>query len=326
MPNNRYLMFEEQDFAVETFAAFAAAAQAHAVDTVSEDISEEHGFVYKNTSAKRLARNRKLGPRVSGGEVGVPFYTRGTPTLIYYALGAITTTTEAAGPPENFKHVIVPSTTIPAFRLAVGKDINEHQFVGCAVKSCKIDYTVDDDAIVTLDLLVRKELAPATLQTPTFPDYDIKERSFLGTEVTAKVDGSDVGYVRSLSIEIDNDVVEDNHAFGSRFLPYLRVQGLTITGTITIAFDDIARYNDVLNEAENKFEFIFSTGTLGQIDYRDVHITLPKVSYDSGKLPTDANNEYVLEVNFTAEVDPGVNENGIEIVIHNDEAGAELAL
>ena len=69
MANNRYVMFEEQAWLTETFGAFNTAAAAHAVDQVSEDISEEHGFVYPQTSAKRLARNRLLGPRVSGGEI-----------------------------------------------------------------------------------------------------------------------------------------------------------------------------------------------------------------------------------------------------------------
>jgi len=46
MVNNRYVIFEKQAWATETFAAFAAAAAAHAIDQVSEDISEEHGFVY----------------------------------------------------------------------------------------------------------------------------------------------------------------------------------------------------------------------------------------------------------------------------------------
>jgi len=319
-------MFEEQAFATETFAAFAAAAAAHAVDQVSEDISEEHGFVYTQTSAKRVHRNRLLGPRVSGGEIAVPMYTRGTPTLIYYALGGVVTVSEAAGPPENFKHTISPASSVPSFRLAVGKDLKEHQYVGCAVKSLKIDYSVSEPAMATLDLLVRKELAPATLQTPTFPDYDVKERTFLGTEVTVKVNDVSIGYVRSLSIDISNDLVEDNHSFGSRFLPDLRVQGLEITGTVTIAFSDIARYNDVLNETENKFSFQFSTGVFDSAGYRNCEIILPKISYDSGKLPTDENKEFVLEVNFTAEVDPGVNDNPIQFIFHNDEAAAELAI
>src|SRR3990172_10415019 len=106
MANNRYVMVELQAFTTETFVAFAAAAAAHAVDTASEDISEDHGFVYPITSAKRLARNRLLGPRLSGGEVAIPMYTRGTPTLLYYALGAGATVQEAAGPPANYKHTI----------------------------------------------------------------------------------------------------------------------------------------------------------------------------------------------------------------------------
>jgi len=328
MVNNRYVIFEEQAWAIETFVAFAAAAAAHAVDQVSEDISEEHGFVYTETSARRLARSRLLGPRVTGGEIAVPLYTRGTTTLLYYALGQVTTTEPITLlTPPNFKHVIVPSTTIPSFRMGIGKDLNQHQFVGCAIKSLKLDYTIGDPAMATFDLLVRKELTPpGTLLTPTFPDYDVKERSFLGTEVVAKVDGATVGYVRNFSVDIGNDLVEDNHSFGSRFLPDLRVQGLEITGSVTIAFDDIVRYTDVLDEVEVKLEFLFATGTIGTANYRQMEVILGKISYDSAKLPTDGSNEFILEVNFQAETDPGVDENGIQLVVYNDETAAEFAI
>ncbi len=327
MANNRYVIVEEQAFATETFAAFAAAALAHPIDQVSEDISEEHGFVYVSTSAKRNTRNRMLGPRVSGGEIAVPMYTRGTPTLLYYALGkAVTDEPVTMLTPPNFRHKITMDITVPPFRMGIGKDINEHQYVGCAMKGVKIDYTVGDPAQATFDLLVRKELAPATLLTPTFPDYDIKERSFLGVEVVVEIDDAPVAFVRSLSIDISNDLVDDNHSFGDRFLPDLRVQGFELTGSITMAFSDIARYNDVLNETEKKFEFIFSTGTLGVADYRQMKITLEKLSYDSAKLPTDTNKEFVLEINFTAQVDPAGLGTPIEIEVFNDETGADMAL
>lgn len=328
MANNRYVIVERQAFVTETFAAFGAAALARAVDQVSEDISEEHGFVYTQTSAKRLARNRLLGPRLSGGEIGIPMYTRGTPTLLYYTLGKVTTTEPVTMlTPPNFKHVIIPDTAIPAFRMAIGKDLNQHEFVGCAMRGVKIDYTVGDPAMATFDIMVRKELTPpGILLTPTFPDYDVKERSFLGTEITAKVDGASVTYIRNLSIDISNDLVEDNHSFGSRLLPELRIQSLEVTGTVTMAFDDITRYQDVLDEKEVKLEFLFATGTLGMADYRQVEILLQKVSWDTVKLPTDANNEFVLEANFTAEVDIAVSPDPITITIYNDEVSADFAL
>lgn len=326
MANNRYIVFEKQEFTDEEYAVFPTAALGHVIDQVSEDISEDHGFVYPETSAKRLPRNRLLGPRLSSGDVAVPMYTRGTPTLLYYALGKIVTTEQGNSEPSNFKHVITPDSSIPSFRMGVGKDLNEHKFVGCAVKNLKIDYTLTDPALATFELLVRKELSPpGDLIVPVFPDYDVKERTFLGTEVTTEVDGEAVKYVRSLSIELDNGLSEDTHSFGDRYLQNLRVQTLAITGSMTIAFDSIARYQAVLDEAEAKFEFSFKTGVLGEAGYREINIVLPKVSYNSANLPTDANNEYVLEVEFTAEVDAGESEDkAIVITAYNDETAAEV--
>lgn len=327
MANNRYVMFEEQAFITETFKSpFTDGGEDHAVDQVSEDISEEHGFVYPETSAKRTKRNRLLGPRVSGGEVACPVYTMGVPTLVYYALGnVVTAEVMPAVVPKNYKHTITPGTTVPPFRMAVGKDLNEHQFVGCAMKSLKIDYTVGDAAVATFDLLVRKELAPDTLQTPTFPDYDVVERSFTGVEVICEVNDVPVAYCKNLSIEVSNDLVEDNHCFGDRFLPNLRVQGLEVTGSIEMAFSDIARYTDVLDEVEQKFAFIFSTGTLLSAGYRQFKITLEKMSFDKGSLPTDGNKEYRMSIDFTAEVDPAGADTPIEIEVYNDEISAAFS-
>ena len=324
MANNRYVMFEEQAFPTETFLSpFTAGGEDHAVDQVSEDISEEHGFVYIETSAKRTKRNRLLGPRVSGGEISVPIYTMGLPTLVYYALGSVAHDEPVTMlTPPNFEHKITPGTSIPPFRMAIGKDLKEHQFVGCAMKSLKIDYTVGDAALATFDLLVRKELAPGTLQTPTFPDYDVVERSFTGVEVICEVNDVPVAYCKNLSIEINNDLVEDNHCFGDRFLPNLRVQGLEVTGSIEMAFADIARYTDVLDEVEQKFAFIFSTGTLLAAGYRQFKITLEKMSFDKGSLPTDGNKEYIMQVDFTAEIDPAGLNTPLEIEVYNDESGA----
>lgn len=327
MANNRYVMVERQGFAIEDFNAFSAAAIAHVIDQVSEDISEDHGFKYTNTAGKRAARARMLGPRSLGGEIGVPIYSKGTPSMLYYALGSVTSAAVVnTGTADLMRHTIKPASSVPAFRMGVGKDIKEHQFVGCAVKSAKIDYSIDEPALATFDLLVRKELPPATLQTPVFPDYDTLERAFLGTEVTVDIGGTDVKYVRSLSIDISNGIVEDNFSFGGRELPDLRVQELEVTGSMSIVFNDIDRYNDVLNESKLDAKFVFQKGDpAADADARRVEIQIPNMSLDSANAPTDGNNEYVLDITFTAQAKVGTDNENIVIIIENTETGAQLA-
>jgi hypothetical protein len=303
MAINRYVMFEQQAFATETFAAFAAAAAAHAVDQVSEDINFDHGFVNPVTSAKRAPRNRLLGPITGGGDIGVPMYSLGFPTLAYYALGKIATVVGngANGASTGaFIHTITPGISVPAFRMGIGKDVNEHQFVGCAMKSMKLDYSVDNPSLATFDTLVRKELAPATLQTPTLPDYDVAERPFLGVEVTAEIDDTISTKIRSASIEVNNTLVEDNHTFGDRHLPDLIIQDLEVKGNITMSFTDITDYNSVRNEDEIKLELLYTHDTVLTLPHRQMNITLPRLSLDKVNLPTDGNKEYILNIDFTA--------------------------
>lgn len=328
MANNRYVMFQAQAFNLDTLTAFGASALAHPIDQVSEDISMEHGYNMPITSAKRAARNRLLGPILGGGDIGVPMYSRGFPTLAYYALGKNVT---VVGDGANgaaigaFIHTITPSTSIPTFGMGVGKDIKEHQFVGCAMKSLKMDYTVDNPSLATFDVLTKKELAPATLQTPTFPDYDVAERSFLGVEVIAKIAGVTVGYVRSASIEINNTLVEDNHGFGSRNLPTLVVQDLEVKGNLEMNYDDIQRYLDVHDETEVKLELLFTHDTVQTLPAREVSIELPKVSLDVGKLPTDGNKEYIVNIDWTAEAVNNDDELIIIKIINEEAAAAQIA-
>ena len=325
MANNRYVMFETQSFSDETFAGFGAAALAHAIDQVSEDISMDHGYVMPVTSAKRAARNRWLGPITGGGDVGCPMYSLGFSTLAYYALGKNVT---IVGDGMNgfavgaFQHTITPALTVPAFKMGIGKDLNEHQFVGCAVKSLKMDYSIDNPALATFDMLVRKELTPNTIQTPTFPDYDVAERAFLGTEVKVEIDDVEVAYVRSASIEITNTLVEDNHTFGNRAIPDLVVQDLEVSGSLVLSFTDIARYNDVHDETEIKLELLFNHDTVNTNPRRDIDIVLPKISLETGKLPTDGNKEYLMNIDFKAEAENNDDEL-IKIIIVNEEAAAD---
>lgn len=327
MANNRYVMVQTQDFSLDTLTAFAGAALTHAIDQVSEDISMEHGYHMPVTSAKRAARNRLLGPIVGGGDVSVPMYSKGFPTMAYYALGKNVTIVgdgvngAAIG---SFIHTVTPSSAIPAFAMGVGKDIKEHQFVGCAMKSLKMDYTVDNPSLATFDVLTKKELTPATLQTPAFPDYDVKERSFLGVEVIAKIDDVVVGYVRSASIEINNTVVEDNHGFGSRNLPTLVVQDLEVKGNMVMNYDDIQRYLDVHEEKEVKLELLFTHDTVNTVPHREISIELPKVSLDIGKLPTDGNKEYLVNIDFTAEAVNNDDELIIMKFINEEAAAAQI--
>jgi hypothetical protein len=312
---------ELQDFALDTYGGYGTEALQHVIDQVSEDISENHGFVYPETSAKRLPRARLLGPVVIGGEIGVPFYTKGVPTLLYYGLGDISTVVDT----NTNVHTIVPTTSIPAFRMGVGKDINEHRFVGCAIKSIKIDYTIGEAALVTFDTLVRKELTPGVIATPTFPDYDELERAFLGTEVDVLLGGVANVDIRSFSLEINNKLVEDNHTFGSRFIPALICQNLTITGSLTMSFTSIDEYQDALAEIQKALVLTFTHGVAASSTERKIVITLRQLSFDESKLPTDSNKEYILELNFTAEIDPLVDQDALIIEITNEETAVQVA-
>ncbi len=309
------------DFDSETFSTFGTGSKAHIIDQLSEDMGvDEHGFHFPETSSQRLNRSKLYGPVKVNGEVAVPLYTIGTPTLLHYLLGKTTTTD---GSPNS--HVIENANTVPAFRMAIGKDKKEHRFMGCAMKSCTLDFSLTEPATATFDIFSRKELAPGDLQSfggsgLSFPDYNVKDRSFLATEVGVKIGGEAAGNVRGLSLTVTNNIVEDTHTFGDRYQRQLIVQGLEVTGNITLAYDDIATYNYILNEESKKIELEFDHGT--GATSRSMKVEIPTVAFTSGKLPTDGKNEYILETDFTAE---GTTDGeAIKITVENEETNANL--
>ena len=110
--------------------------------------------------------------------------------------------------------------------------------------------------------------------------------------------------VRSFSLDLDNGLQDNTHSFGDRYLQDLRAQTFTASGNITIAFNDITQYNNVLNESESSLKLSYSQGAANSVERREFNVELPKISYDTVKLPTDANNEYILDLSFTCQTDP----------------------
>lgn len=299
----------------------------HLLDQTSEDIGIDQGFIFPETSAQRVMRNRIPGQIAVTGDVQVPFYSTGTPTLIYYALGAASTT--GSGP---YVHTIKADEP-KIFQMAVGKDRKEHRFAGCVVSSMTIDYDPSETVLTTFSIMARKELTGATLEPGTpFPDYNILERAIGGTEVSTKI-GVKVGsattqasvaanYMESVSIEVDNGFVDDNYVLGSRYIPEAYEQNHTLTGSMEIGYDDYARYKAVVDENQWKVDLDGVTrGSAGTT--RKIQVQLPLVTLNTANLPTEGTDRYILSVDFTGQRE-GASDDLIVVKVTNGENNTSL--
>jgi len=320
MPLARYIKFETQaDFTTETFAAFGA--NSHIIDPVGEDITGDKQFVYPKTAGIRNKRAHVAGKNKFSGTIDAPLYPTHAPSLIYYAMGAVTTNLGTPTTGTN-THIITKANTVPFFRMAIGRDLRQHEYVGGIVNSMSVDYTMDDIITGSFDVMFRKELANAALETSeAFLDFDSAERAFGGAESAVRIDTVADDRIESLSISLENNVADDAYSLGSSFLPAGIIADLDVTGSIDVRFDSIGLYDDFIAETQKQLDL---TGAFGSADLtRSTKFDIPVATLDTNNLPMDGFERFVQTLNFTAE--PDSNSDPLIVTIHNAQVAAAFA-
>ena len=321
MTLSRYIQLQViTPYTNETFAAFGASS--HVVDPVGEDISGDQQYLYPRTTGIRNVRGRIQGPKKWSGSLDCPVYpTHGT-SLIYYALGDATTVTDSPNTDVN-THTITANKnfSIPFFQAGIGRDLNEHRYVGGLVNSFTVDYSPDEILTFSSDVVFRRELTPGALDTgAAFIDFDDVDRAFGGTEVDAQIDAASVTFVESASITVENNVADDAYALGNAHLPAGIIEGLDVSGSFDLRYDALNRYSDFLSGTKRQFTLDATRGAAATL--RRVQFDLPKISYDVNRLPTDNVERYVQTLDFTAE--PDSNSDPIVVLVTNALTNAQL--
>ena len=292
---NRYVMVIKSEGGYDSDAFASSLANAHYLDATSEDIGQDRGFIYPNTSAGRVNRSKLKGPVKVEGDVQFPVYIDGTPSMIYYGLGSCIST-ETGSSTGIFNHVIKQTTVPPHFDMEIGKDLKAHKYKSCVVKTMTFDYDPSETFLASFNVLARKELDSGDLATVTFPDYNIAKRAAAGTEVVTQINDASVNYLESVSIEVDNQFVDDHFALGSRYLPNKYVQGLEVTGNIEAGYNDSARYQEIIDESALKLSLKHTISADNTFE-----IVLNRIALDTGNLPTEGSDRYMIKTDFTSE-------------------------
>ena len=158
------------NFKSETFGSPISATTGHFLDQISEDIGMDRGLIFPETSAQRVMRNRIPGQVAISGDIQVPLYSKGTPTLLYYALGTDTYDDNVRSTAGLHKHVISAAPVPKTFQMAVGKDIKEHRYMGCVVRSFTLDYDPSESVLASFTIMCRIEVAAGNIiANPTLP-------------------------------------------------------------------------------------------------------------------------------------------------------------
>lgn len=315
----RYIQFETQSgFTTETFAAFGV--NSHVIDPVGEDISGDQQYLYPRTAGLRNIRGRIQGPKKFSGPIDTPLYPSHATSLLYYTLGTVTTTVDTPTTNVN-SHVITKADSIPFFRMGVGRQISEHQYVGGIINSFSADYSPDEILTGSFETVIRRELALGTLDTDaSFVDYDTVDAAFGGTEITPSIDSSAVTFIESASITVENNVSDDAFALGNAHLPAGIVAGLMVSGSFDLRYDANTRYTDFLNGTNRQFDLDASRGA--GTSQRQIKLDCPVISYDVNRLPTDNIERYVQTLDWTST--PDSNGDPLIVTVINEQTNAQF--
>ena len=317
----RYTRFETQAAMTTNDSSWSVGSNVHVLDVSGEDISVDNGYIYPATASSRHYKRGIKGPVKITGPIDTPLFPKGAASLLYYTLGANTTTGSSA----PYTHTIKKGDSIPQFSCEVGKDVKAHKFVGGIVNSATIDYAPDDTLNGSFDTVFRKELATSALASVTFPDFDSAERAFAGHECTFKIGAAEGGspststICESFSLSLENNVADDAFALGDRYLPANIVAQFAASGTMDLRYDASSHYDDFLATTEKEIHIVADNG-LSSANNRKLTIKLPRIAYDSNRLPTDNVERFVQAISFTCETNAAGDPIIVEVIIAETEA------
>lgn len=321
---NRYMSFEATVAAYGT-DTFTFTANQHDIDLVSEEISPDRGHVFPITN-QRTPRTRLIGPLAWTGNIETLMYTKHVPSLFYYAMGTAATVADMPTMGVN-THTITPGDSLPPFIMAIGRDLFEHQYVNCVMDGFSIDFAPGDPMSVSFDVNCRKELATGSaLATVTYDDFNSAERTFSGVEVAVAMGAAEGGSptadttVESANISYANNFEGDAYVVGDQYLSGNFVNQQEVTGSMEFSFLTIGDYDDLVGDVDKEVWFTTTQGA-GAAE-RGYVIRLPRVSYNTGAIPTNGAERFVQNIDFTA-TNNAAGDN-IEIENIGEETAAEL--
>ena len=303
---NRYMKIEQHDVADYKDETMAFTTP-HDLDVSNEDLTADQGNIRPQSSTGRTTRPGLSGTFGISGSIDTPIFTVGTPTLFYYALGAVATVVDMPVATLQTHTITKSSTALPYWQAEIGRDVNAHNYTGGQMDGFSMSYVPDATIDASFDVVFRKEIAVSALSAITFPDYDAVERAHTGVEVDTRYDdkgGSPVtvDFIESFDIDVGNSVEDGAFVVGDRYLPSNIINGLEITGSSEFRFSAITNYQDFLDAQAKAIELDFNNAGTTTAE-RQFQITLPNIVYDTTSLPTSNIERYVQSVDFTCEVD-----------------------
>lgn len=186
--------------------------------------------------------NSYNGPSSVSGDI--EFYARlnSLPSLLYGVLGTKSSSTTGTTPGDDLvgTHVITPTDStldLPfySFEQSVGADLETTRFTDCRFNNLSLEIEPEGYLMGTVSVVGRSILAGATrTASPVIDGTPL----IVGTNCTVDIGGDDTYNLRSLSLELNNNIEDNVFALGKPSLVDLTPKRRELNLSMTIRPDD----------------------------------------------------------------------------------------
>jgi hypothetical protein len=302
MPRVRYIQAREE----ATFGA-GSVTGGTIIDLASADIDAPSDQVIIYPGAARRAKSKTApAPYIPQGPISFAADEENVGYFLKWALGNVTSAQPNVGTaPTVWTHTFTPSDALKSFQLNVGKDLFEHQFLGCMIDT--LQFQVEKEFfMVTPEIRAQKDAKGAIQSALVIPTNPL----FAYHQVLTTVAGTDyTGKVESLDLSISNNLqTEEGVALGSRFAKRFEIGEFLATATVKIAFEGSAEYERFWGSATGPIEgvttlalvFEAKAALIAATYFRSLKITLPKVVVTAVQAPVQGSGKIEQTLTFTA--------------------------
>jgi len=304
-------------------------ARTHYLDIVRESLNPDQGYIDPETAAYREGRLRIPGPYIVSGDVDILV----DPDSILEILSALTgqSPTTPAGTLKTY--TFTPQSSLFSVTMEVAPGIpttgtaKARLLKGAVIKSARFEAPARELITCTLGI----HAASDHLRDAGTPTFSTK-RPFVFYDGTLYIAGSAVANVEAFRVTVENDVPEDTHSLGSRYLQGIRLGGITISGDMDLAFDDWDQYkrfwgSATATEPSNTAESVkiklhcTSTDSVAAGSFCQFEIYLPKVYFDTTRANIDRRERIIQGIDFTGIYHSSI-QAGVKFTVKTDRSTA----
>ncbi len=234
---------------VRSEGAYAEAwsAPTQYMDIVTESVVPDHGMLDIETAGYRERRLRVPGPYSLGGDIEMVGNVDDIGTALYFTLGA----NEMNSSASIYRHQMTPSQTIPDFKMEIAPAVQQaavyqsRKCIGGMSLGITLEAIAREALSATWNVAFQQdELTAATTAAPSFST--VRPLIFYEGAVKFGTYGGEeenpVANVEAFRCTIENDIDVEATVLGSRFLPGIRTQGITVSGEMDISFENWNMY------------------------------------------------------------------------------------